>query len=196
MTTINRVETPTVIGKKLPEMEVNLYDLEGICLGMSITAVPDSGAETSVIGTNVLTKLGMSSLITEMPEGIIAKAADGLRMKIDGIFTARVEYRGKSVDTAFLVCPQHKGMLLAWEKCVALDILPTNFPTPLRLVSNIPYGSVGVQSVEIDVEEIHIEQTKQGLITEFKDVFDGEGPLPEMKGQPPMVIDLNSDDTP
>ena len=46
VTTINRVETPTVIGKKLPEMEVNLYDLEGICLGMSITAVPYSGDET------------------------------------------------------------------------------------------------------------------------------------------------------
>ena len=153
VTTINGVETPTVVGKKFPEMKGNLYDHEGRCLGTSITAVLDSGAETSIMGTNVLNELGISSLITEMPEKIIAMAADGLKMKIDGIFTARVEYRGKSVDPAFLVCPQHKGMLLAWEKCVALDVLPATFPTPLRLASEIPYGSASVRSVEIDVGE-------------------------------------------
>ena len=53
-----------------------------------------------------------------------------------------------------------------------------------------------MRSVEIDVEERHIEQTKQDLITEFKNVFDGKGPLPDMKGQPPMVIELNSDPVP
>ena len=69
-----------------------MYHKHGRCLDAVVVATPDSGAESSVKGTEAIESLGVSSEVIPLSVPIHAKAANGINMVVTGTFTARVNF--------------------------------------------------------------------------------------------------------
>ncbi|XP_064116668.1 uncharacterized protein LOC135222514 [Macrobrachium nipponense] len=98
----------------------------------SVMWTPDSGAETTVIGLENAKSLGIheSSLEPIIMGGLIA--ADRQPLTNMGTFEAFLTLGNRSTTTVVSVVKEVKGALLSWFDCVALGILPENFPAQIQ----------------------------------------------------------------
>jgi hypothetical protein len=181
--------------RRVPTVDVEIFDSRGKYLAV-ITAVPDSGAEATVAGFDVLKLIGgdVENLLHRGADNLVA--ANGLSLETAGRLNYTVSLRGRSTVATIIFSPEHTGMLLSWFVCVELGLLPANYPEPIaiRSIQNTVSSAdepVPIQPVNAD----DLPAIKEQLLKEFADVFDKGDILKTMSG-PPMCIELQPDAVP
>ena len=161
-----------LIERQVPTVNVQIFDSQGRYLS-TITAVPDSGAEATVAGLDVLKMLDgdVENLLHRGADNLVA--ANGLSLETAGRMDYIVRFRGSSTPVTIIFSPEHSGMLLSWFVCVELGLLPTNYPEPVHV--NFINGAVAPDSAAPSLQTIHVDDLpaiKEQLLKEFVDVFD------------------------
>ena len=160
------------------------YVTVGISMGESekqLRALPDSGSSANIVGEKVFSRLRIRKGPLRRPADVLT-AANGLPLALSGKLTVCITYGDAAVDTDIYISPEHNGALLNKETCMALGILPPDFPSKPRNT---------VQTVAQSPEDI-----KAKLLADFEDVFDEEDkPLQAMAGSP-MHIELEANAEP
>ena len=158
--------------RQVPTVNVQIFDSQGRYLS-TITAVPDSGAEATVAGLDVLKMLDgdVENLLHRGADNLVA--ANGLSLETAGRMDYIVRFRGSSTPVTIIFSPEHSGMLLSWFVCVELGLLQTNYPEPVHV--NFINGAVAPNSAAPSLQTIHVDDLpaiKEQLLKEFVDVFD------------------------
>ena len=91
--------------------------------------------------------------------------ASGDRMPISGYFHASAQFSGKRANLRILIVPNlHQSLLLSWQDCKSLGVIPQTFPYPAD-VGRVQ--TVGPHHVSSDKEP---EILKKRVVAEFSDV--------------------------
>ena len=121
----------SVASRRVPTIDIDMHNTAGKFL-CTVNAVPDGGASTTVIGLKVLHHLGEDedNLLHRNEDHL--EAANCLPLKTAGRLELKVRYYGKTITTPVVVCPDVEGIPISWFACVELDILPQDYPRPIR----------------------------------------------------------------
>ena len=201
---LHSVRICAVFARSVPTIKVDLTNSESGDTIANVTAVPDSGAQVTVAGLDILRKIGgdVNNILRRGEDFLVA--ANGLSLESAGRLDLNIRYRGTTITTTVIICPEHDGMLLSWFVCQELGILPKNYPEPIyaridtiESPAVIPSSKTCQQLRHLPSEINHdqIPEIRKLLYQEFVDVFDTSGPLRPMT-DPPMRIDLNENAIP
>lgn len=106
----------------------------------SIEAIPDTGADTTVIGPQHLESLGLTKRHLNPPPKQVYYNADGSKMPpAVGSFQANLTYGNRSHNGWIDVQSSLTTPLLSWEHCKELGVVPKDFPrqiTDARCTTN------------------------------------------------------------
>lgn len=98
----------------------------------TIETVPDTGADTTVVGLKHLHSLGLTVEDLHPPSDVVYYNADGTKMSpVLGSFQGSITYYGKTVECWIDVQDSFTTPLLSWQVCRALGIIHKDFPKPL-----------------------------------------------------------------
>lgn len=186
--------------QKVPTISVKVYDGSNRFLS-TVTAIPDSGAEGTIVSVPTLEALGefLENLTHKGADQLVA--ANGLSIESAGRKEVIIEYGGRKINETVIVCPEADGMLLSCSACIKLGIFPENYPEPIPLgINTIRTDRSGsLASPETGCVNptgpTDFETARRDLLAEFDDVFASDGTLPVMIGQP-MKIELKDDAVP
>ena len=147
---IRRVQS-SARGRPTPSPTITVVVTRGGVSG-SIEVIPDTGADTTVIGPQHLRDLGLTKQELDPPPSLRYYNADGSRMPAAlGSFQAKLTYGTLSCTGWIDVQGSLSTPLLSWEHCRSLAIVPSNFPMQIK-TSRTTVNRVGespdVQPVE------------------------------------------------
>ncbi|KAF0297159.1 hypothetical protein FJT64_005413 [Amphibalanus amphitrite] len=103
-----------------------------------MAARADSGAEATVIGEDSLSSICVEPAQLEPCIGQPFSAVGRHPLTCIGSFQAALELGDRSTTAAVFVIKEMTGLLLSWFDCVALGILPRDFPAQIRSVEDAP----------------------------------------------------------
>ena len=155
-----------------PTIEI-LCKPKGLSKFQRINCIPDTGAEISICGENILKQLKINEddLLHEYDEKLVA--ANNTEIETLGKISLKMQLNQRSTVEDIIVCKNQDSFLLSWQVCKNLGIIPQNFPKPIQ---------------KIQVECIrNVDKLKQELIEEFSDVFNIQEELPVMLGEPMQI---------
>jgi transposase InsO family protein len=167
-------------------------------------AIPDGGAEITVGGLDILSQLGMTEADLTSSSYDLVMADRSSPLLVVGQVTAVASYGDVTAEITIVICPEISGLLISWYDCIALGILPENYPMPIRRTQ---FNSVSTSEVRSetpatvtteypdDPSDELIESVREELVKEFERVFDQSEGLRCMDG-PEMVISLKADAVP
>ena len=180
--------------RQVPTVNVDILGKRDDLLTVA-TAVPDSGAETTIISLKVLHQIGIdiNNVLYKNQDMLIA--ANGLSVESAGRLELQIRYRGVTVNTTVLVCPEHDGMLISWHTSRDIGFLPKNYPEPIVLSVNTVSVNVFRSLPTGELAADQIPEIRELILEKFSDVFRSSGELPMMSG-PPIKIELRPDAVP
>jgi len=95
-----------------------------------ITAIPDTGACTTVISTKLYRQMGKDpKLLTRLGKDDLF-APDGHKLNTVGHTNLQLKYFNKTITTPATVCHGVDGLLLSWFACEGLGIIKWDHPSP------------------------------------------------------------------
>lgn len=97
----------------------------------SCTATPDTSADFIVLGFSCLDLLGTRPDQARLCNIPSVSAANGSNLDCVGTLLFTITYCGQSVHATALVCHDYSSMLLSWDVCRALYIVPQDYPCPI-----------------------------------------------------------------
>lgn len=153
-------------------------DSEQSCI---IDCIPDTGAEMTICGENIIQQLKIKHELINYRNKEKLIAANDTEIKTLGKIKLIMTLKNRTTEEDVIICRNQNSMLLSWQACRSLGIIPINFPHPIR-------------EIQIDSTSEH-GSLKENLLTEFSDVFDNNVTLTEMNGGP-MKIHLQEDAKP
>ncbi|XP_043200358.1 uncharacterized protein LOC122369578 [Amphibalanus amphitrite] len=112
-----------------PTVTVRLSTPAGV---FTVPARADSGAEATVIGEDSLSSICVEPAQLEPCIGQPFSAVGKQPLTCVGSFRATLELGDQSTTAAVFVIRELTGLLLSWFDCVALGILPRDFPAQIR----------------------------------------------------------------
>ena len=180
------IRTPGVknvtVTEPAPTIPVHVSSLNG---SANVDVLPDSGADISAAGTEVIRLLG-DHIDNLLPSGITPKAANGTTMKPAGKIKVKLRLGTNEHSEDLHVYPSVRGMLISWKAAKALGILPESYPQPdvSRPISSNADRNVRTIGTRPDTKEI---------TEEFPQVFDGQ--IKTMEGEE-FHISLTDDAVP
>ncbi|KAF0307029.1 hypothetical protein FJT64_002331 [Amphibalanus amphitrite] len=142
-----------------PTVTVRLSTPAGV---FTVPARADSGAEATVIGEDSLSSICVEPAQLEPCIGQPFSAVGKQPLTCVGSFRATLELGDRSTTAAVFVIRELTGLLLSWFDCVALGILPRDFPAQIRSVEDAPRPADDV-TASVDV-------TSAGDVTPSNDV--------------------------
>ena len=110
-----------------PLIPINISSLHG---SITIKVLPDSGADISAAGTEILCRLN-EHVDNLLPSRIIPRAVNGTKMHPIGKLPVKLELGGKEYSDDFHIYPNIQGALISWKACKQLSILPECYPRPI-----------------------------------------------------------------
>jgi hypothetical protein len=115
------------------------------------------------------------------------RAVNGQKLDNSGTVTFGIEFQGKTMEVIALVSSSIRGeVLLSWQVLQKLGVIKSDFPNvEERAAAVSTEADVGLDMQEARMEVVH-------MIKEFDPVFNEEGPLRTMKGDP-MKIHIKPD---
>ena len=147
---------------------------------IKVKATPDTGADISVCGTNLLINMGLQVNKKRKPMNSTVKAANGTIIKTKGIIRIKMQLEDNIIYEDVVVCDNQEELLLSWKTCKKLHLIPQDFPNPIKKTEVI--SSI--------INEHGLKEDINKIMEDFNDVFaDGES-LQNMKGDP-MKIHLD-----
>ena len=98
-------------------------------------ATPDTGAEATVAGLDILKQIGLDiGNQCRTPQDTIS-AANHTSFECVGTVDLHINAADKSTKEAVLICKEQTGLLLAWYVCRDLGIVPNDYPKPIRAIT-------------------------------------------------------------
>jgi len=144
-----------------PKIKIQLTTIMGTHV---LTVLPDSGADISAVGTDILTSLGChpSNLL---PSTAVLKSVDGYNMIPLGCIpvTFCLEQREYKDNLHFL--PGVTRAIISWKAAKGLGILPCHYPLPDK--------PPAVQMTSTWTDEARLAAAED-IMKEYPTVFDGQ----------------------
>ena len=117
------------------------------------------------------------------------RAVNGQKLDNSGTVTFGIEFQGKETEVIALVSSSIEGkVLLSWQVLQKLGVITSDFPNIEERTAVVSTASEADAS--LNVQEAQAEVIR--MIEEFDPVFNEEGPLRTMKGDP-MKIHIKPD---
>ena len=116
-----------------PKVDVLLSTPGGV---FTVAARADSGAEATVIGEDALAAIGVDSSQLETGLSETFAAVGRYPLTCLGSFKSTLQLGSRSTDATVFVIRELTGLLLSWFDCVALEILPRDFPAQIRRIDD------------------------------------------------------------
>ncbi|KAF0297631.1 hypothetical protein FJT64_004924 [Amphibalanus amphitrite] len=116
----------------LQQAELSAQREERLAGVFTMAARADSGAEATVIGEDSLSSICVEPAQLEPCIGQPFSAVGRHPLTCIGSFQAALELGDRSTTAAVFVIKEMTGLLLSWFDCVALGILPRDFPAQIR----------------------------------------------------------------
>ena len=112
---------------KTPRIKVSVSTMDSSGNQCNLQAVPDTGAEANIGGTNILQKLNIKkNELQPVYEKIIA--ANKTEISALGKTKVHIQYGNVSTNEEIIICPDRKELLLSWKTCQNLHIINEKFP--------------------------------------------------------------------
>ena len=183
-----------------PKIAVTLYTAKAKDRLGSFEATPDTGAEATLAGTDILEKMRLTIEHLQSPPAENLVAANGQDLNCVGTLRCVIEYCGRQCIDNVYICENVDNFLLAWYMCKSLDILPRTYPQPIdQSRFELPTNSVsrvmsqdGKVCMSQEPSKTEVDDLKQALLEDYSDVFSDKGKLREMTRRP-MKITLTED---
>ncbi|CAF2741441.1 unnamed protein product [Lepeophtheirus salmonis] len=185
----------------LRSITAHFFSLNGISLGSLKNVLPDSGASANFISTQNAERLGFNVNTGRKPEGQLT-AANNLSINIIGEMKVKIKYHDIMTPITFQVSNEYQGTLLSLDTSIALKIIHPEFPVPIVSVRNVQMSRPVFEVLHVNGDSfestpatttshhseapVHKNQnipeageesifaTKESLLREYSDVFDGE----------------------
>ena len=148
-------------------------------------AIADTGASCSIFPYKMVR--GVIPINNE--EKIVLTTANGQIMACEGMITVPISIANKNdqiIPISALVSSElHENVLLGWQDCRTLGVIPASFPQPI----SPPEG----MKIHEPIRVAHLMATNkriEALMDQYKDTVFNEDSLPPMHGQP-MRISVN-----
>ena len=117
---------------KAPKVKLQVqYRKDKEVRSVQMTAVPDTGSESTAMGLCDAERLGISKSRLRRSSAKLY-GADGQELTCFGYFAGKVTLGDESVETDIYVVDGLKGMLLSWFHCKQLRILPKEYPQQIQ----------------------------------------------------------------
>ena len=121
------VSDVTTNKNKTPRIKVSVSTMDSSGNQCNLQAVPDTGAEANIGGTNILQKLNIKkNELQPVYEKIIA--ANKTEISALGKTKVHIQYGNVSTNEEIIICPDRKELLLSWKTCKNLHIINEKFP--------------------------------------------------------------------
>ena len=128
-TTMSQIRVLDILGKKkhrrAARIKVHLHDNVDDSFITTAQATPDTGAEATVTGFDILKQIGLDIGNTCRPPEDTIIAAKGTSFECVGTVDFHIHAAGKSMKETVLICKEQKGVVLAWY-CRELGIVPND----------------------------------------------------------------------
>ena len=145
-----------------PTIKVHISNPNGTA---NVKALPDSGADISVAGIEVIELLG-DHRDNLLPSRVTPRTVSGHKMCPMGRLPVTITLEGATQTDDLYIHPDIKGVLLSWKTSRNLHILPAQYPIPLDIAArSITTDTPSEQPRPVMSDE---------LIKEFQSVFDGQ----------------------
>ena len=164
-------------------------EVQAECQGKAFEemALPDSGADDTLIGKKFLERHGEFNYKKTFRR---LMAANNSEMRCCGTIHLKVKFYSRTIHVKAFVTPDIDDFLLSWKASKALGLLSPDYPIP-GYVTDSKTCMVKESSAEPSEEEI--KRVRSQLMEEFRDVFNPQEEfLPAMDGKP-MSIHLVED---
>ena len=129
--------------KRAPMAKVNIGTFDGKEHIGSIMFYPDSAADCTIMGQQMLKTLGMHPKTLDPPDSEGVDAANKIAFTMMGSIKVTMEYYGKTIQDMIHVVEEETDLLVSWDSCIELNILPKDYPKPMR---EEPLGARGVST--------------------------------------------------
>jgi hypothetical protein len=144
---------------------------------------PDTGFTQSMISENVVS---CQNLAVDTRLGKRVRAVNNQKLECSGTVTFGIEFKGRSTEVVALVSLSiTEEVLLSWQILKKLGVIPDDFPEPEARAAVLTASSESNIKAISNGKEAREAVTQ--LIEEFGSVFDEEGPLRTMKGDPMRI---------
>lgn len=173
--------------RRAPQIIVSVFHVDTHMALGKVSVTPDTGAEISVAGLDILNQLDWH-INNLLPVDVQLVTASNQSLDPVGQMSVTLHYGDQSVVVELIICSDVSGVLLSWFACKDLGILHSSYPDPLP-------KAFSVCAISNPQSNDSLNQYRQDLIREFRDVFDEGGPLRTMTG-PAMKIVLKEDFVP
>ena len=151
-TTMHQVEGPTASAiiasasvQGAPRIRVHVEAYEAA----SVEALPDTGADVSVAGLQLLDDMG------EFPENLLPpdehpKAANGEVIKSIGVLPVHITLGDTTVEDNIHILPSVTGLLLSWKTTRKLNLIPEDYPRQMKSTRGLSSDAAGDASKRQD----------------------------------------------
>ena len=129
-----------------PTIDVTLESANGQA---ELSVLPDSGADISAAGPELLEALG-TNVQNLLPTDVSPKVANGRPMKALGAIPGRIRLHERTVTTTIYIFKQVTGVLLLWKESRNLGILPASYLVP-PVHAEASNQQVNATSTQVDV---------------------------------------------
>ena len=121
------VSDVTTNKNKTPGIKVSVPTMDSSENQCNLQAVPDTGAEANIAGTNILQKLNIKkNELQPVYEKIIA--ANKTEISALGNTKVHIQYGNVNTNEEIIVCPDRNELLLSWKTCQNLHIINEKIP--------------------------------------------------------------------
>ena len=168
------------------------------------SAIPDPGAEVSVVGLDVLNSLGLVEADLFCAKYDLVQADRSSTLLSIGQSELTVRYGPREAQCTIVFCPAVRGMLLSWVDCKSLGILHQDYPNPLPVGTILnqtssdsppdPSSFLAGTILEKPTEEL-VDHIRAAIMAHYDAVFDQSKGLRCIDG-PVMTIELTDDFVP
>ena len=152
-----------------PTVVVHIQSTNGSC---KIQALPDSGADITAAGPQILKSLGehTSNLLSS---DITSQAANGQKMKPLGNLPITFQLQGQTHREDMHIYPEISGVIMSWKATEGLNILPVHYPNPIPAAVPNTTSALTPRDVK-NVSAVSLSQTPPEMIKTFSSAFDGQ----------------------
>ena len=126
----------------------------------SMQVLPDSGADISVAGPNIIQSLN-DHRDNLLPSQVTPRTVNGQKLTPIGKLPVQIKIANHMYKDELHVYPNIEGVLVSWKACKALNILPQSYPEPMKVCN-------------VTSTETAQHLTSESLIQEFPSVFDSK----------------------
>ena len=138
-----------------PTVVVHIQSTKGSC---KTQALPDSGADISAAGPQILKLLGKhaSNLFSS---DVIPQTANGHKMKPLGKLPIAFQLQGQTHTEDMHIYPEISGVIMSWKATKGLNILPVHYPDPIPAAVTIAASAL----TPVDVKTVSALTPSQTL---------------------------------